>query len=1181
MNFPSFTDYFEAIYGFSPYPWQSELAERACTGDWPDAVNIPTGFGKTATIAIAVYAAAYQTHRGGKRTAPQRIVHVVNRRSVVDQTYETIGPAMDGPPAAFTEVCDELAGPFATDTGSVTVAAIHADSPDSREWLRPTGIVVLTTTPHQLVSRLLARGIGVSPRTCSVHAGLLGVDSLILFDEPHLSPQAAHTVRRVLQMQAEAPGDIGVPASRLVLLGATLDEPSGDEIRLSETDERVAFERHVAPRPVELVEATVSDGAVRKAMLSKWRSERESDPQRRIVIIANTVRLAQELYAEIAESEPGAVLVTSRMRPADREQIISLLGDGDSGRPRTVVATQTFEVGVDFSFDSLITEACPYPALVQRVGRLNRKGERPDARGFLVLAKDRDRVRSGSAAVYGVGAIAETNRFLADVAVDSIVDMSIAAQRSRGPAPTTAPEPSRLATFDASYLGVMTTTYPTPWSDLRLASFIDGPDAPESLDVLVAWRDRPKLVETCPPNAGEFVAVPLPALRAMLQNSGDVEVSDGERLPEEPGTRVLDSSRVERGAGGFIRRDDRWKRLESTREIRPGDIVVLDRAVGGYLPRLGWRPASESPVPDYSIVAALPRDRDRRGTDRRQHSPFHVSPATVEAWIEYHGVPEVGDQELTRLFDDRDEIGEDEFVRGLSDLVPSLELLQELEWASADSGDLIAWMPPRTRASDEPKVVELDAHQQQVKDVAASVCARAGIDAEVVPAILRAAIAHDEGKRDGGFQRYLGNDASSTGSTAWAKSNRGATTRAVERRFADLAGHSIGWRHEGLSASLLAEKGHSDLAVHLVGSHHGRFRPLLAARSAGDGQQEMANRVESFERLNEQWGAWGLAYLEAVVRLSDWHASSRPEESIEKVSGSPEPPSQRRVIARARPTDEIELRGVTATPLTGWFAIAGLLRCAFEAGDCVAEIRWNDRGDLPPTVPVWRSQMPLLEVCKALLESDQWARLAAVGAPLIDGLARKNQKVGPADSLRGALLPFRTDWLVAGIANDAAPANSAGELGSVAPLAIAAQANNASYVSTALNARDGLNADDLRTALTDPSAGWGLDQCDGGMDRAGIDDGVSGREVKAGRVIRRALAPPALMGMASMGSVGVDGLGVRNRTLRLPLPTEFTDWLSLTALTHAVGTDHGWVLEYEHRPYGKSVNLWDGHARRD
>ena len=52
-----------------------------------------------------------------------------------------------------------------------------------------------------------------------------------------------------------------------------------------------------------------------------------------------------------------------------------------TGRPadRIVVATQVVEAGIDLNAAVLITEAAPWPSLVQRAGRCNRTGRVADA----------------------------------------------------------------------------------------------------------------------------------------------------------------------------------------------------------------------------------------------------------------------------------------------------------------------------------------------------------------------------------------------------------------------------------------------------------------------------------------------------------------------------------------------------------------------------------------------------------------------------------------------------------------------------------------------------------------------------------------------------------------------------------------------------------------------------------
>jgi CRISPR-associated endonuclease/helicase Cas3 len=59
------TDYvpfFQAMWGFAPFPWQERLLTRLVTGTdanhsyaglpglWPDVLNLPTGSGKTAAL---------------------------------------------------------------------------------------------------------------------------------------------------------------------------------------------------------------------------------------------------------------------------------------------------------------------------------------------------------------------------------------------------------------------------------------------------------------------------------------------------------------------------------------------------------------------------------------------------------------------------------------------------------------------------------------------------------------------------------------------------------------------------------------------------------------------------------------------------------------------------------------------------------------------------------------------------------------------------------------------------------------------------------------------------------------------------------------------------------------------------------------------------------------------------
>ena len=122
----------------------------------------------------------------------------------------------------------------------------------------------------------------------------------------------------------------------------------------------------------------------------------------------------------------------------------------------------------------------------------------------------------------------------------------------------------------------------------------------------------------------------------------------------------------------------------------------------------------------------------------------------------------------------------------------------------------------------------------------------------------------------------------------------------------ERAGLPPHWRHEALSVRLalihpyFARASNPALVLWLIGSHHGFGRPLFPHHDPrdgevrpgllrafgmdhplqpGDGPQSLAfdfdgmDWVQMFEELKRRYGIWGLARLEAVLRLADHRAS--------------------------------------------------------------------------------------------------------------------------------------------------------------------------------------------------------------------------------------------------------------------------------------------------------------------
>ena len=169
---------------------------------------------------------------------------------------------------------------------------------------------------------------------------------------------------------------------------------------------------------------------------------------------------------------------------------------------------------------------------------------------------------------------------------------------------------------------------------------------------------------------------------------------------------------------------------------------------------------------------------------------------------------------------------------------------------------------------------------------------------------LRATIAfaaqhHDAGKADPRFQQWLSDDGRPGEPLAKSGRWRG---NAMESKARAVAGVPTQWRHEVLSVRIaiqhLATTDSIDpaLALYLIGTHHGHGRPFFPhhdpwdARphevgttlvAAGPGPERLDfdwqghDWAELVAALQGEYGVWGLAFLEAVLRLADHRASEQ------------------------------------------------------------------------------------------------------------------------------------------------------------------------------------------------------------------------------------------------------------------------------------------------------------------
>lgn len=130
----------------------------------------------------------------------------------------------------------------------------------------------------------------------------------------------------------------------------------------------------------------------------------------RVLVVCNTINTSQQVFnlilETLAKKHPNSeiddhiiMLIHSKFTRRDRTEKENRLMS-TIFQPRILVATQVVEVSLDISYDVAYLEPAPIDAIVQRMGRVNRKGENPPAPIHLMsreiatrsIYKERDRV---------------------------------------------------------------------------------------------------------------------------------------------------------------------------------------------------------------------------------------------------------------------------------------------------------------------------------------------------------------------------------------------------------------------------------------------------------------------------------------------------------------------------------------------------------------------------------------------------------------------------------------------------------------------------------------------------------------------------------------------------------------------------------------------------------------------
>ena len=934
---PDFEAFYRALNpGREAFPWQARLARQVRNDEkWPIEIGVPTGLGKTACLDIAVWWLASQADLvPSHRSAPTRIWWVVNRRLLVDSTLEhanKLADALDDPSSVgltsdaakdVAAVGDRLRSLGASSSARALEVIRLRGGVETRTPTDPSQPAVILSTLPMYGSRLLFRGYGSSRMRRPIDAAMAGTDSLVLLDEAHLAPHL-RTLCEALEECTRHRHDV-LPQSRsrpqLVALTATGGESTASRFDLDERDfaHPIVAKRVEAPKPVQLHECDAGDVARKLADAMKDLLNSASAPAAGVVF-ANTPKTARQVFRQLTKllsDRAEVMLLTGRAREREAEHVRSRILDSEHGmasarkhgvprdRHLVIVATQTLEVGADIDAEYLVTEACGVRALTQRFGRLNRLGRHDHARAVYLHAPPPKRSRGTRTRsqsewpVYGEEPKRVWQRLQEARSGEESEELDLGSRHIKNVLGPPDDDPGRAPEVLPGLLWEWIKTTTPPHGEAPVEPFFTGIARADRI-VSVIWRAHIPDVDCDPtgrhdsgrswlwPRAKdrEAVSVPIWEFRDALERDEAVHRIAPDRVTVE---------RVTADA------------------LRPGDSVLLptDR---GFLDEFGWEPSSGSPVVDVSLPGnGLPLD----AVAIKRLCGVAVPEKLV---LTAKGVPQEDGTDLD-LEDQRQ--GAEEIVRILGDTSTPSGWERD-EWTDfVDSLSPVAVAPrgevarfrveaqEEERSSDElderslaDAVESLDRHGEDVGKGSQAIAGRLGMPSDLVEVVARAGHLHDIGKADERFQRWLDPKGDYSGVPV-AKSN-------LPRHRWNAARASAGWprggRHEALSARLVnqwldldSEWGTGllrELLLHLVISHHGHGRPLvgpvpddgpvplvasiegLSVRTVADLSEVDWAQPARFWMLNAEFGPWGLALLESIVRRADHAVSARANSS--------------------------------------------------------------------------------------------------------------------------------------------------------------------------------------------------------------------------------------------------------------------------------------------------------------
>lgn len=920
--------------------WQRRLLAEFRANQIPQALDIPTGLGKTSVMAIWLVA------RLSGATVPRRLIYVVDRRAVVDQaTTEALKLK------AFVEARSEIKAKLGIPDG-LPISTLRGQHVDNREWLEnPASPAIIVGTVDMIGSRLLFEGYGVSRKMRPYHAGLLGADTLVVLDEAHLVPP----FEKLLETIAEGESDLQpsgsverslVPKMKLLSLSATgrSDQPAfeiGEEDLQpgTTTHTRLMAEKRLVFDPLREDEDR-SDAFARNA----WELCSQGESPIKVIVFSNERDVALKAKQAIEKLAKGdkktgvaqvpisTQLLVGGRRVHERETTANWLQDhaflaGSKNtltQPAFVFATSAGEVGVDLDADHMVGDLVAWERMVQRFGRVNRRGE---GRAKIIIVQEPppkpspSQTKSLNKAVNereskDVKNVADYQARLDEATAwlkpfdllpksEQETNVSPAAlrdlKRSTLPNPTDA-EDEKLRADRRAILAAATSPAPLrpeltrplmdAWAMTSLPEHSGRPkiqpwlrgwveDKPQTT---VVWRrhlpiDRSRKKTALKVISDFFDAAPIHASEELeLETRKDIIPwlkKRAETIQESQDAVVESSTETE---------------AQSLRPNEPFAIILKNDGepnkepiltIAGLLADLEDKKAKETLERRlYGSTIILDSRFAGLGTDGLLDES-KCPPATLDDGNEW--LPMIKGEPAIRF-----RVYESDHSTPTKDKGWRQRLRLPIERST--EGEPLRWMVVDKWRSDSTTADDGSAgalqaladHQRAAVLRVRAIAQRLALPAPYIQMLEIAARLHDEGKRAIRWQKAF--NAPCEGGP-FAK-----TPGPIDQSLLDS------YRHEFSSLSALPadpdfrkppeDQDLRDLALHIVAAHHGFARPLISVQGCDEAPPSLlegrAREVAlRFVRLQRRWGPWGLAWWESLLRAADQQASREMEEVAE------------------------------------------------------------------------------------------------------------------------------------------------------------------------------------------------------------------------------------------------------------------------------------------------------------